>query len=342
MMYFGVIFFLVWVMALWLTGVLRRYAIKRSVMDVPDTRSSHSLPTPRGGGMAIVGSYLMGMLVLFWSNWLETPLLLAMAGSGGCIAAVGFMDDHGHFPVWGRLLTHLAASLWALYWLGGPPPLTMLGTEVQAGWMGYVLAATYLIWMLNLYNFMDGIDGIAGIEAITVCLGGTVLFAVSPVGSAEWMPSLLLLAATAGFLFWNFPRARIFMGDGGSGFLGMILGLISLRAAWIAPEIFLGWVMLLGVFIVDATLTLVRRVIRGERFYEAHRNHAYQYASRVYGSHSTVSIAVGLINLCWLFPLALMVVVGWLEGWVGILVAYTPLVFLAVRFKSGARELQEI
>ncbi len=130
------------------------------------------------------------------------------------------------------------------------------------------------------------------------------------------------------------------MGDAGSGFLGMVLGLFSIQAAWIAPQFFWSWLILLGVFIVDATWTLFRRFLRGEKIYEAHRSHAYQYASRYYGSHKTVSLAIGVINVCWLTPLALWVGLAGLNALLGLVLAYLPLMALAIYFRAGARELE--
>jgi Fuc2NAc and GlcNAc transferase len=151
---------------------------------------------------------------------------------------------------------------------------------------------------------------------------------------------MLLLAAVVGFLFWNFPRAKIFMGDAGSGFIGLVLGVFSIQAGWVDPSLFWGWVILLGVFLVDATLTLSRRFIRGEQIYVAHSSHAYQYASRKYGSHKKVSLVVGVINLVWLLPIAIVVGLGRLDGLSGVVIGYLPLVWLAVRFKAGVKELQ--
>jgi len=148
----------------------------------------------------------------------------------------------------------------------------------------------------------------------------------------------MLAAAVLGFLLWNFPPARIFMGDAGSGFLGIVLGVLSLQAAWTNPLLLWAWLILLGVFIVDATLTLLRRLLRGEKVYEAHRSHAYQYASRRFGRHLPVTMAVAALNLVWLLPLAMLVAVGWLDGLLGVLVAYAPLVVLAWRFDAGRAE----
>lgn len=324
-------------LSLVLTGGLRRYALARSIIDIPNARSSHSVPTPRGGGVAIVLSFLLVLPVLSFMGLVEWAFTWAMLGAGGGIAVLGFLDDHGHIAARWRLLGHFAGAIWALFWLGGLPPLALFGFSLNLGWVGHVLAAVYLVWLLNLYNFMDGIDGIASIEALCVCLGGVLLYVLLGQPEAALAP-LLLACAVLGFLFWNFPPARIFMGDAGSGFLGIMLGILSLQAAWVAPQLLWSWLILLGVFIVDATYTLMRRLVRGDKVYEAHRSHAYQFASRRFGRHLPVTLAVAAINVGWLLPVALWVGVGGLDGLLGVLIAYIPLVILAVKFKAGALE----
>lgn len=326
-----------------LTALLLRYALARSLMDVPNARSSHNLPTPRGGGVAIVLAFLAGLSFAFLAGLgIPTNLFYALSGAGLAIALLGFLDDHGHIAASWRLLGHFVAAVWALYWLGGLAPLAIGDSLVDLGWIGHVLAAFYLVWLLNLYNFMDGIDGIASVEAICVCLGGAVLYTLagmsSPLTPSGELPLLMLSACVAAFLVWNFPPARIFMGDAGSGFLGIMLGILSLQAGWVDSVLFWAWLILLGVFIVDATVTLFRRLLRREKVYEAHRSHAYQYAARQTGKHLPVTMAVLVINLFWLFPMAALVSLGWLDGLLGLLLAYTPLVLLAIRFNAGKLE----
>ncbi len=159
-------------------------------------------------------------------------------------------------------------------------------------------------------------------------------------GALTWAP-LLLSFAVAGFLYWNFPPAKIFMGDAGSGFLGVTLAIFSLQAAWASPSLIWVWVILMGVFIVDATFTLIRRLVRGDKVYEAHRSHAYQYASRKFGRHLPVTLTVGLINVVWLLPVALCVALLGLDGLLGVIIAYVPLVLLAWMFRAGAVEKNE-
>ncbi|MGF6708174.1 MraY family glycosyltransferase [Pseudomonas frederiksbergensis] len=322
-----------------LTAALRRYALSRSLIDIPNARSSHSVPTPRGGGIAIVVTFLATLCLLFVSDLISGAFFLAGAGAGSLVAIVGFLDDHGHIAARWRLLGHFTAAIWVLYWLEGIPSVSALGHEFNLGWIGCFFAVLYLVWMLNLYNFMDGIDGIASVEAVTACIGACALYWMSDANDLIW-PPLLLAASVVGFLAWNFPPARIFMGDAGSGFLGVTLGVLSLQAAWTSFDFFWGWIILLGVFIVDATFTLFRRLLRGEKVYEAHRSHAYQFASRLYRKHLPVTIVVGLINLFWLLPIAVCVTRYSLDGLLGLLLAYAPLVVLAVKYHAGKYEAE--
>ena len=321
--------------ALWLTGWLRRYALARRLLDVPNARSSHAVATPRGGGVAIVLPTLIALPLVVAIGGLAWPTVWGLLGGGALVALVGFADDLGHIaPRW-RLLGHFAAAAWVLVWLGGLPPLPLFGLVLGLGWLGHGLAALYLVWLLNLTNFMDGIDGIAGVEVIIVSLGGMLLYLVAAPGNTVWLVPLVLASATLGFLVWNWPPAKIFMGDAGSGFLGLMLAALSLQAAWVAPALFWSWVILLGAFIVDATVTLTRRVARGERFYEAHRSHAYQHAAQRWRAHLPVTLAVAAIDLCWLLPIALLVAFGSLDPVLGVLIAYAPLVAAVLWLRAG-------
>jgi Fuc2NAc and GlcNAc transferase len=321
------------VLAAALTWLMRRYGLSSKFLDWPNERSSHAIPTPRGGGVAIVAAFVLGVLASAPLTGATIPWKLLEAGVG--VAAVGFVDDRGHIPARWRLLAHFAFAGWILS-LIGVPPLEWMGSVIDLGALGAVLAILYLVWMLNLYNFMDGIDGIAGVEALTVGMGGASIYALAG-GTlvADGLPAALLAAAAAGFLVWNFPPARIFMGDAGSGFLGLMLGALSLQAAAMNPLLLWCWLVLLGTFVVDATVTLVRRILRSEPVHQAHRSHAYQHASRALGAHRPVTLAVGAINLFWLLPWAIAIALGHVAGVVGLVAAYIPLLALALRYKAG-------
>lgn len=339
-MTFGWILLLAGVMSWALTGYLRRYALTKNLIDIPNERSSHSIPTPRGGGVAIVAAFLTMLPVLTGMGLLTRSDCFALWGAGAVVALTGFLDDHGHIAARWRLLVHFSATAWGLYWLGGFPSLTVLGYRLEPNWLVEIGAAFYVVWMLNLYNFMDGIDGLAGVEAITACCGAALLSGLAVSDTLAWLAPLGLAAAVFGFLVWNFPPARIFMGDAGSGFLGIVLALLAVQAARFAPQLFWSWLILMGVFVVDATVTLCRRVRRGEKFYQAHRSHAYQYASRLYGAHRPVTLSVAAINIVWLLPIAALVALRKVDGAVGLIAAYLPLLVLAYRYKAGDSRAQ--
>ena len=317
-----------------LTGVVRRYAVSRDLLDVPNPRSSHTVPTPRGGGLAIVATVLTGGLVLLVMGVISPCLFAGLFGAGVLVAGIGYLDDHRNVPARWRILVHFLAGALLLAFAGSLPPVPFLAVELVPGWGGTLLLLVFVVWLLNLYNFMDGIDGIAAVEAVTVC--GCAAFLLWFVNELELALLVALYgAASLGFLVWNRPPAKIFMGDAGSGFLGFSLaGLMVLTwtdggfAVW-------PWLILLGVFLVDATMTLIRRILRGEGWYEAHRSHAYQHAAREAGGHLPVTLVVGLANLLWLFPLAWLAVLnpGW--GPAILLVAWAPLALLALRFRAG-------
>jgi Fuc2NAc and GlcNAc transferase len=321
------------------TFALRRYALAHCIIDMPNARSSHTIPTPRGGGVAIVLSYLAALLLWRFEAGVADGLFCSLLVGGGLIAAVGFWDDHSSLSARTRFACHLLASAFAVFMLGGWPVLDAGFVHIRWGFAGAWVAVLALTWVINLYNFMDGIDGIAGTEAVFVAgAGGALLWLVG----ADGMPLWLLAAACAGFLLLNWPPAKIFMGDAGSGFLGFVLGVHALHATTNGATRIWPWLILLGVFIVDATLTLLRRAARRIRVTDAHRTHAYQWASRRFGAHKPVTLAILLINLFVLFPAALAaaalphaalpITVGCLLG----------LGWLAWRFDAGVPETARI
>jgi Fuc2NAc and GlcNAc transferase len=320
-----------------LTGLVRRIAAGRGVLDVPNPRSSHQVPTPRGGGLAIVVVTTTCLLVLALRGLFRWDVLAALTGGGLVVALVGFVDDRRSLSAAVRLGVHFSAALWALLCLGGLPPLDVRGVVFAPGWVGYALGALGIVWTLNLFNFMDGIDGIAASEAAFVALGGAALSALAG-GTAEvTFGGLLLGAACLGFLTWNWPPARIFLGDVGSGYLGYVLAVLALAAARANPTALWTWLVLGGVFFVDATLTLFRRTARGERIHQAHRSHAYQLLAQRWGSHRRVTLTVTAVNVLWLLPCALLTTVYPARApWIT-LGALAPIVVVVVIAGAGRR-----
>lgn len=323
-----------------LTAAMRALARSAKLIDLPNERSSHAVPTPRGGGVAIVTTFVAGLFVLQGTGLARSPAVLdGLVVSCLVVAACGAADDRWQLRAGPRFLAHLAAAGWFLWCLGRMPPLPLPGLDLDLTWLGPPLALLYLTWAINFFNFMDGIDGIAGLETIAVATGGALLNALV-LGGDSWVPPALLAASVAGFLVWNWPPASIFMGDVGSGFLGIAVGAMTLGYATQAPVLFWSWMILQGCFMVDATTTLLRRVRRGERPQQAHRTHAYQYAARRLGAHRPVTLAYAALTLGWLLPLAALVALQHLNGALGLVIAYCPLVALAYHFHAGARERQ--
>lgn len=331
----------VFVLSLLLTGVIRYYARWRGLLDAPTKRSSHSVATPRGGGLAIVVMVALAA-VLSWPNaplaigWQFPREAINASLLAAGLAVVGFWDDHGHVNAGVRLAAHLLTGA-ALVWLLPRFSVPFLGFDIAAGALGTVLLVLLVAWYINLFNFMDGINGIAAYQGMFVFAGYGALAYAAGEYQLLW-PCLCIFAAIAGFSVWNFPRAGIFMGDVGSVFLGgLSMGLLFLLSG-AGAKWFWGGLILSGVFIVDATYTLLHRARRGEPLYAAHRTHAYQYAARRYGSHTVVTLAVSGVNFVWLLPMAWLTGCGVLPGWAMLLVAYTPLVVLAVKYKAGSPE----
>ncbi|PKE29241.1 glycosyl transferase [Rahnella sp. AA] len=317
-----------------LTAVFRQYAIRHHVMDIPNARSSHSVPTPRGGGMAVVISFLIaltgfcGTVIGFSSIWLWITLALLL------IAAVGFIDDHRSLSPRLRLSVQFLSAALVLLGIGNVPALSLAGWIIPPAWWIWGLLAIGLVWFINLYNFMDGIDGLASGEAIIVGIAISVLHWIEGDSSAVSYISLILSASCLGFFFWNRPPAKIFMGDGCSGFLGLAMGTMMLVDAMKDPERLWAWLILLGVFVVDATWTLLTRWRQGNRLSEAHRSHAYQQAALRWG-HGKVTASVAGITLIWLMPMAWLVFSGRCYGIVALVIAYAPLCVMAKRLNAG-------
>jgi len=306
-------------------------------MDVPNARSSHTEVTPRGGGVAIVIAFSTAIPVLIYSGQLDETFGAGLFLAGLIVAVTGFVDDHGHIPARWRLVAHFVSAGIVVWSLPQLPAFAFFGSSVELAWVAVPLAVLWLVWMLNLYNFMDGIDGIATVEVVTVSFSAGLLYMLSD--NSEHVGPVLALGATAlGFLVWNFPPARIFMGDAGSGFLGIVLGALALQVLAWAPELIWAWLILLSVFLVDATLTLLVRLLRGEKVYEAHRSHAYQFAARKLGRHLPVTVGVLVINIFWLLPWACAVALGGIAGPWAIIAAASPLCLLAIRFRAGQAE----
>ena len=318
-----------------LTHLVRKIAIKRNKFDIPNERSSHQNPTPRGGGVAVVAAFVFGLLALLIRGDIASESFYAIVLPGALVAAIGYLDDLGRVTAARlRLIGHFVAAVIAVYILDGLPPMPVFAETLDIGLVGNIIAVLFLVWMLNLFNFMDGIDSITGVEALTSCLILTI-FLISKSETELWQVPALMCAAVIGFLYFNWPPARIFLGDIGSGFIGFTIGTISLVIARSQPLITWAVIILLGVFVVDATVTLIRRLIDKQRISTAHRSHAFQHLANNADRHLKVSLSIAAVNIFWLTPIAWLVVDQRILPIIGVVTAHIPLLVLAIYFKAG-------
>jgi Fuc2NAc and GlcNAc transferase len=320
--------------------IVSRRAACWNLVQLPNYRSSHEQPSPIGGGLGMVVAVTLTTAWLLWggANQLWPVLVLSLP-----LAWVGFLDDLREISVKWRFLVQLSMVASLLFALGGLPPLVLLADVSLQGWLLFGFLFLVGAWWVNLFNFMDGLDGIAGTQAVTMLLAAAAIAIWAhpeAMTSPIWVLMLCVAAASFGFLILNWSPAKIFMGDVGSTWLAFIifaLALLSIQVGWLAYTV---WAVLGAVFITDATLTLLTRMARGDRWYEAHRSHAYQrLARRWYGGrhvgHRSVTLLVMIINLLWLAPLAWACLVWphWVLGWV--LLAYVPLIIGALALGAG-------
>ena len=309
------------VLAALFTWAARRYALHRKLVDQPGDRRSHSVATPRGGGISIVLAVLLG-IVWMLIQWPEHRLLLSCFATGlVLVAGIGWVDDHRPLSPWLRLAVQGVAALvlaWGFYQASG---------AVMPALVAFVLVMV----LVNVWNFMDGIDGLATSQAALVA-GGLAL-ALGSGSMLGWLGTCLT-AACMGFLPFNFPKARIFLGDVGSGSLGYLLAVL-LAGAYTAGQV--AWPLLLlplAAFLVDAGFTLAWRMLRGERWWTPHVTHAYQVWARRTASHVQTSMAYGAFTLAGVILMLTGISLSWsAAGWMGPL-WYAVALLLWVRLRK--------
>ncbi|MFK5975007.1 MAG: glycosyltransferase family 4 protein [Sulfurovum sp.] len=276
-------------LSLILTYLIRQYAEKKAILDIPNDRSSHITPIPRGGGLGIV--VLFFTTLIYFKSSIDTPLFYALLSTIP-IAIISLIDDIITISSRLRILVQSLSAILALYALGGVNNIDFIYFELHGIWLN-IIAFIAIIWLTNLYNFLDGIDGYAGSQAITVGLG-IFLFFNSFLG-------LVIVAISLGFLVFNWHKASIFMGDVGSTTLGFIFAIFILYYRE-GGDIFLSMV-LLSLFWFDATITLIRKFRNREKLTQAHKKHAYQRLVQSGWSHSKVTLFALAFNSIFLFLL---------------------------------------
>ena len=281
---------LVFVLSFTLTFYYREFALHHEIIDIPNERSAHRMPIPRGGGMVFITIFYALLIVLWLMNHIATPVFLAFLG-GLPIAAVGYLDDLLSIKIYYRFLVHLLSAVWGVAVLG------LLHSFYS------IIPILLTVWFVNFYNFMDGIDGIAATQAIYITfVAGILFYANHAIGFSTLC--LGVFAALMGFLYWNWQPAKIFMGDAGSGFLGYFFAILMFSSATTVNIPILFWLILMAVFLCDTTCTLLYRIQSKKKWYLAHREHIYQRVVQSGWSHAQVDLILMLINGVILLPIS--------------------------------------
>jgi len=306
-----------------LTYLIRNHALKNSLVAEVNERSSHTAPTPHGGGIAIAFTWFIGLSYLYFYEQIEPKLFYALM-IGVVISAVSYADDLFELSAKLRLLVQSGVAFLGLFALGGLESIDFGIFVVKNQIITNLFAFLLIVWFINLYNFLDGIDGYAGSEALFLALAGLILF-----GGAHF---IVLAVSVLGFLIWNWHKAKIFMGDVGSTLLGYTVAIFTLYYANQESSNMWVWITLFGLFWFDATLTLFRRYRNGEALGKAHKKHAYQRLTQSGWSHDKVVKYSIVINLFFLL-LILLIANRAVVFLVSIVIIYIIVKFIDVKKK---------
>jgi Fuc2NAc and GlcNAc transferase len=315
------IYILLFLLSFGLTYLIKEYAIQNSLVAEVTARSSHTVPTPHGGGITIAVTWFVGLSYLFFIDKINTSLYYALI-AGVIISVVSYFDDLYELSAKTRLITQTLVALLGLYSLGGFEKFNLFFFSIDNQIITNIFAFFMIVWFINLYNFLDGIDGYAASEAVFLSGAGFFLF-----GGEHF---LVLIAAVVGFLIWNWHKAKIFMGDVGSTLLGYNVAIFTIYYTNQEASNFWIWIILFGVFWFDATLTLLRRYKNKEKLSQAHKKHAYQRLNQSGWAHDKVVIYATVVNLV-LFGLVFFIPNIWVAFMLSIIVLYSTIKFIDLR-----------
>ncbi len=306
------------------TGILQYYAPHIRLVDIPNERSSHNSPTPRGAGLVFTTIFLLLFGWLVPQDMLNIDIILTYIATTSILAVVGLLDDWHNISAKFRFGCHL--SVVAIL-------LAVINVNLQLGYGVWLLGFLWLsgTWLINLYNFMDGIDGLAAIELLSV---GTILLIeihFIPGNAQLILPITLMMSCIAGFILWNWAPAKIFMGDIGSSVIGFFFFYLIMTSTMSL----LTWGILLAGFWVDTTYTLLYRIMTGQKWYQAHRTHGYQKLAIRWRSHAKVSISMATINMIWLLPLSVGNIFYPAFKWGWVFLAISPFLCFCYWIQAG-------
>lgn len=299
-----------------LTYLIKNYATKKSMLADVNERSSHTIPTPHGGGLAIAVAWFLGLTYLFFSSSINSTLYYALM-MGLIITIVSFFDDLYELSARVRLIVQSLVAFIALYILGGLDEISLGLFAIDSPLVSNFIAFLMIVWFINLTNFIDGINGYAGSEFLFLGIAAFFIF------GGSWF--IILGAAVFGFLLWNAGNAKIFMGDSGSTLLGFSVAVFTIYYANLEASNLWVWIALFSLFWMDATYTLILRFINKERLSTPHRKHIYQRLVRSGFTHNSMVLVGLLYNL----SVFIMLQISLLVGFIWMFIAFFALAFFA-------------
>ncbi|QWE29014.1 hypothetical protein [Polynucleobacter sp. AM-7D1] len=306
-------------------ALYKSIAIRRNFIANPNFRSLHQIPIPTGAGVVFSSICIACFFLEYTIGNVDKSLYLILLIGGVFSIIIGFVDDTVGLSPSKKLLAQICLSGLSIFCLDGG---SILNIPYLPAWVNAVICWIGLLWLINLYNFIDGIDGLAAGGGLFFCVSAMVLIFLSQSTQGEiFLPLALVGTCLATFLVFNFPKASLFMGDSGSIFLGFFFGVIIVYTVNHGAISLFTWLILFGYFAGDTTLTTITRIFMVKKWYGAHRSNAYQNIARISGSHVKVLSGVLAYKIFWLFPIALLSIFYPDYNFVLLLLAYLPVAF---------------
>lgn len=305
-------------------------AIKNNFFANPNFRTLHQIPIPTGAGVVFSSICIACFFLEYINGNVDKSLYLILLIGGVFSVITGFIDDIVGLSASKKLLAQLFLSSLSIFCLDGS---SILNISFFPDWVNVVICWVGLLWLINLYNFMDGIDGLAASGGLFFCISAMALIFLSQhIQDEVFLPLTLVATCLSTFLLFNFPKASLFMGDSGSIFLGFFFGVIIVYTVNEGTISIFTWLILFGYFAGDTTTTTITRMLIVKKWYGAHRSNAYQNIARIYGSHVKILSIILTYKVLWLFPLAILSIVYPDYIFTFLLLAYLPVIFFVYHY----------
>jgi len=321
--------FLIYLLSIAGTFYYRKLALKYNILANLNSRTLHQKPTPRGGGIVFSTTFILSVLALSFIDVIQKDLIGVFVFGCALSLLVGYIDDLVSISTIKKLGLQFGLVFWLLYFFDGNIFNEQKGLLEWATWLSF---AVLLVWLINVYNFIDGIDGMAILGAILISSTLLLTLVLTKSYSDLMLLFLVLLASCSGFLFFNWPKATIFMGDSGSIFLGFCFSALIIYSVTTKEISLPTWLVVFGYYLGDTSTTTIIRVFLVRKWYGTHRSHAYQNLARIKNNHFIVTIGVLLYHFLWLVPLAIVTVLNPNLGLIAVFLAYLPSILWAIKF----------